>query len=118
MASIASLLGVQWDGLADGGSTGEYTLHPHAARQATEKGFDHSAVLNAANDPAHAYPNGRYPDQKRHVRDGIVAVVDPGRKQVITVYEDQTETALRPDQKDADARAYGRRRARTVGGRR
>jgi hypothetical protein len=118
VASVAELLGVQWDHAATGGDSGTYRLHPHAARQATEKGFDHSAVLDAANDPAHSYPNGRYPGQMRHIKNGIVAVVDPAKQHVITVYEDRTETALRPDQKDADAQAYGRKRARTVGGRR
>lgn len=106
MASIADLLGVQWSG-ANGGS--QYTLHPHAAKQATMKGFAHSDVLAAANNPAHSYPNGRYEGQMRHIRNGIVAVVDPGRQRVVTVYEDQRETALRPDQKDQDAVAYGNR---------
>ena len=106
MTSIADLLGVQWNG-ANGGA--QYSLHPHAAKQATMKGFDHNAVLAAANDPAHTYPNGRYQGQMRHIRDGIVAVVDPSRSQVVTVYQDQEKTALRADQKDADARAYGRK---------
>jgi len=109
MASIADLLGVQWQG-ASGSST--FSLHPHAAKQATMKGLDHAAVLDAANNPHHTYPNGRYPGQIRHIRNGIVAVVDPSRQQVITVYEDQRETALRPDQRDADALRYGRNRGR------
>lgn len=112
MASIADLLGVQWAG----GTPGEYQLHPHAARQATSKGFDHAAVLDAANSPSHAYPNGKYPGQMRHIKNGIVAVVDPAERKVVTVYEDQRQTALRPDQKDRDARAYGRRLNKTVGG--
>lgn len=109
MASIADLLGVQWQG-ANGGS--QYSLHPHAAKQASMKGFAHSEVLAAANDPAHTYPNGRYAGQMRHIRNGIVAVVDPLRKQVVTVYEDQRETTLRPDQKDKDAVEYGKRLTR------
>lgn len=103
MASIADLLGVQWD------SNSDYSLHPHAAKQAALKGFETNRILRAANDPHHTYDNGRYPGQKRHVREGLVAVVDPKRRQVITVYEDQKETALRADQKDADAQKYARR---------
>jgi hypothetical protein len=107
VASIADLLGVQWSG--DQGSDGGYRLHPHAARQAQAKGFHPDRVLQAANDPHHTYPNGRYPGQKRHVRDGIVAVVDPGKNEVVTVYEDQRETAPRDDQTDRDAQRYARR---------
>lgn len=104
MTSIAELLGVQWSGSGE-----QYSLHPHAAKQASMKGFDQSAVLAAANSPSHTYPNGRYPGQMRHVKDGIVAVVDPKRRQVVTVYQDQTETALRSDQRDLDAVSYGKR---------
>ena len=104
MTSIADLLGVDWSGAGE-----TYSLHPHAAKQAREKGFDLDAVLSAANQPAHTYPNGRYAGQMRHVRAGIVAVVDPKRRLVITVYTDQRETALRTDQHDRDAIAYGRR---------
>ena len=106
MASIADLLGVQWNSPGEGG---QYGLHPHAARQATMKGFDHAAVLRAANDPQHTSDNRRYPGQKRHVRDGIVAVVDPAKGHVVTVYEDQRETAPRADQKDRDAQRYAQR---------
>lgn len=104
MASIADLLGVQWN---QGG--GDYTLNPHAAKQAAMKGIPHEDVLAAANSPAHTYENRRYPGQMRHIKDGLVAVVDPSRRQVVTVYKDQEETALRPDQTDRDAQAYGRR---------
>ena len=112
MSSIADLLGVQWTGANGAGS---YSLNPHAARQATTKGFDHDSVLAAANNPRHTYENGRYPGQKRHVRDGIVAVVDPARSEVVTVYKDQEQTAPRADQKDGDAKRYARQYRRTVG---
>lgn len=102
MASIADLLGVQWQG----SDAGEYRLNPHAVKQAKSKGFHPDHVLAAANDPQHTSDNGRYPGQRRHVRNGIVAVVDPARKQVVTVYEDQKETAPRADQIDRDAKRY------------
>lgn len=110
MATIADLLGVS----LDASDEGEYRLGNHARRQSALKGFDISDVLLAANQPLHTYPNGRYPGQQRHVRNGIVAVVDPGDRVVVTVYEDQRETALRSYQRDADARAYGRRRQRAL----
>lgn len=87
-----------------------YRLHPHAASQATKKGFTHSAVLEAANNPSVTYDNGRYPDQKRHIKGDIVAVVHPRTKQVMTTYLNVKETDLRPDQRDADAQKYGARR--------
>lgn len=105
MASIADLLGVQW-----AAPTADYSLHPHAARQATSKGIAHEDVLAAANAPSHTYENRRFPGQMRHIKDGLVAVVDPSRRQIVTVYKDQEETALRPDQKDSDALAYGRKK--------
>lgn len=107
MASIADLLGVQWDANRD--APGEHTLTHHAQKQATEKGIPHHLVLDAANNPSHTYENGRYAGQKRHIKNGIVAVVETASKRVRTVYKDQEETAIRPDQQDADAQKYARR---------
>lgn len=107
MTTIASLLGISWNSsdwlcIRD--------LRGHARKQALLKGFDPVDVLRAANDPAHTYPNGRYPNQRRHVRDGIVAVVDVTNQQIVTVYADQQETPLRPDQTQRDALNYERDR--------
>jgi hypothetical protein len=104
MTSVASLLGIEWAP----GETETYRLNTHAAKQAAAKGFSQADVLSAANDPHHTYDNGRYVGQKRHVRAGIVAVVDPVRRVVITVYQDQCLTPVRSDQMDADALRYGR----------
>jgi len=84
----------------------------HAARQAAMKGFDPAAIYRAANFPAITYENGRFPGQWRHIRDGVVAVVDPENSTIITVYQNVIETALRADQTDADALRYGRQSAR------
>lgn len=89
-----------------------FRLSSHAVRQANEKGFPHADVLAAANDPNTTYANGRYPGQMRHIRGGIVAVVDPDKRHVVTVYENVKETALRADQTDADSQRYGRRQGR------
>jgi hypothetical protein len=88
-----------------------YTLSGHAAQQARAKGWAEDDVLHAANNHEVAYENGRFPDQMRHIRGDIVAVVHPASKKVVTVYQNVTETALRPDQTDADAQRYGRGRA-------
>lgn len=87
-----------------------YRLPSHVKTQADKKGWSHEQVLQAANDPQTTYDNGRYPGQKRHIRGDLVAVVDPDRMHVVTVYQNVKETDLRPDQKDPDALAYGRRK--------
>lgn len=84
----------------------------HAEAQAEAKGFDMAAVIRAAVDPSITYANGRYAGQMRHIRDGIVAVVDVRSRTIVTVYANVTETALRADQTDADAVRYGTRLAR------
>jgi hypothetical protein len=88
-----------------------YTLSAHAVKQSRVKAFHEDAVLLAASDPHTSYENRRFPGQMRHIRDGIVAVVDPAARRVITVYENVKETELRPDQRDADALAYGARKS-------
>lgn len=93
----------------DGGAD-RYRLAGHAAQQATAKGFDHADVLAAANDPHTTYANGRYPDQMRHIRGNIVAVVHPQSAKIVTVYENVKQTDLRPDQTDHDAQRYNARR--------
>jgi hypothetical protein len=87
-----------------------YEITHHAAAQAKRKSFTLAQVQAAADEPYVTYDNGRYEGQKRHIREGVVAVVDPAKRHVVTVYENITETALRPDQKDADAQRYGRNR--------
>lgn len=86
-----------------------YSLLPHAARQAEAKGFPVTAVLAAANQPTITYPNRRYPGQERHIAGDVVAVVDPTRQVVVTVYSNVRETAPRPDQQDGAAGTYRRR---------
>jgi hypothetical protein len=87
-----------------------YMLSTHARKQATMKGWSHEDVLAAANNPSTTYENRRYPGQMRHIRGSIVAVVHPETKKIVTAYENVTETNLRPDQTDKDAKAYQRRR--------
>jgi hypothetical protein len=66
-------------------------------------------VGHAANLPSVTYPNGRVPGQMRHIKDGMVAVVDPKSQKIITFYENVVETDLRPDQTDKDALTYRER---------
>ena len=93
-----------------------FTFSVHAVKQAQAKGMDLAAVRDAAQDPTITYANGRYAGQMRHIKGSIVAVVDPAKQIVVTVYENMTETALRPDQTDRDAMAYGLRTAKRKGG--
>lgn len=92
-----------------------FILTHHAKGQAAAKGLSIEAVLEAANDPSVTYANGRFAGQMRHIRGGIVAVVDPAKRVVITVYANVVETDARADQTDADARAYALKRARRQG---
>lgn len=87
-----------------------FTLSGHAAQQARSKGWSEDDVLNAANNHEVAYDNGRFPDQKRHIRGDIVAVVHPVSRKVVTVYKNVAETDVRPDQQDLDAQRYGQYR--------
>lgn len=100
MASIADLLGVQWEAAP---AKQNYRLSEHAKKQATTKGFDHAQILAAANNPTHTYDNNQkaYPGQKRHIRGDYVAVVDPAKGHVITSYLNVKDTELREDQKAA-----------------
>lgn len=76
-----------------------WTLTHHAERQSAAKGIDPFALMAAAGRPTVRYPHGaKYPDQWRHISHGIVAVVDPIAKRVITAYLNVERTALRPDQ--------------------
>lgn len=76
-----------------------WCLTAHARKQAREKGFDVYSLLAAAGCPSVAYPHGSaHPGQYRHIRDGVVVVVDRATKRVITAYLNVIETPLRPDQ--------------------
>jgi hypothetical protein len=104
MSTIAESLGIKWG--ADDDVPNEYRLSFHAQRQAQQKGWSSKEVLLAANSPLHTYRNGRFEGQFRHVRNGLVAVVNPATSLVVTVYADTKETELRADQTDGDALAW------------
>jgi hypothetical protein len=87
-----------------------FTATAHALVQASQKGISVADVLAAADNPQVSYDNGRFPGQRRHIRNGVVAVVDPVGKRVITVYANVIETDVREDQTDADAKRYAVRR--------
>ena len=77
-----------------------WTTTSHARRQAQSKGFDTYDLLAAAGAPEVTYAHGpAYPGQYRHIRAGIVTVVDPTARRIITVYVNVTETPIRPDQR-------------------
>jgi hypothetical protein len=76
-----------------------YTISKHAAQQAEQKGWTLAEIYAAANSPVITYQNGRYPNQMRHIRGDVVAIVDPKAQRIITVYKNVVETPLRPDQR-------------------
>jgi hypothetical protein len=99
MTTIAEALGINWTTE----NPSPYRLTLHAQQQAAAKGWTVEDVLLAAAKPLHTYRSGRVAGQVRHVRNGIVAVIDPATAKVVTVYVDRVETALRVDQRDSDA---------------
>lgn len=73
----------------------------HAKDQAVAKGWSPKAVYLAAVDPDVRYPSRNHPGQVRCIRGDLVAIVDPDRETVITVYLNITRTPRRPDQQAA-----------------
>jgi hypothetical protein len=112
MTTIAEALGIDWGN--DVKQAPQYRLTHHARQQAALKGWTSDDVLLAANQPLHTSRSVRYPGQFRHVRAGIVAVVDTATNLVVTVYVDRVETDLREDQSDTDAHRYGVQHKRNV----
>lgn len=88
----------------------KHTLSHHVVKQALAKGWTVQQIQDAADKPQVTYANGRYPNQMRYIRDGIVAIVDPLKGEVVTCYANVVETDLRADQRDRDAQNYNRRR--------
>jgi hypothetical protein len=74
-----------------------YFLSEHAKQQAQAKGWTEFQILVATRNPHIVYKCSE-PNQERHVRNGIVAVVNKLTGCVITCYADAIETPLRPDQ--------------------
>ena len=89
-----------------------YRITHHARTQADAKGFSIGEVQAAAMHPTITYANGRFPSQMRHIRGNVVAIVDVPKRMIVTVYSNVVETPLRPDQTDADALAYGKRKGK------
>jgi 3-deoxy-D-arabino-heptulosonate 7-phosphate (DAHP) synthase class II len=104
MTTIAASLGITWD---QPSTPSTYRLTRHAKDQARLKGWSEAQILRVAENPLHTYPSLRVPGQARHIRDNIVAVVDPSTHKVVTVYADRVETDLRHDQTDRDSLQYG-----------
>jgi hypothetical protein len=84
----------------------------HAARKIGSDVALHNRVMAAATAPTVRYESRRNGGGFRHIRDGIVAIVDRGS--LITFYVDQVETPLRPDQTDRDAVAHAAKIARAA----
>lgn len=87
-----------------------YTMTSHLIKQAKGKGFSLQNLIDTIDAPSTVYESRRYPGQVKHVRDGLCVAVDQKSKHAITVFVDQEFTERRPDQTDADALAYERKR--------
>lgn len=88
-----------------------FRLSRHAAEQALAKGFDLMDILEAAAYPSTRYENRRHAGQMRHIRGDIVTVIAEDGCTIVTVYVNVKETAVRPDQRDADAQKYAQSRS-------
>lgn len=93
----------------------KFVLSTHAYNKIAGDVALAKSVLDAADNPTVTYGvtnqrnlNGKR--QVRHIRDGIVAVVDPAAAKIITFYMDVEETDVRPDQTDDAAQAYAAKR--------
>lgn len=93
----------------------KFVLSTHAYNKINGDAALATAVLDAADNPAVSYGvtnqrNTSGKRQERHIRNGIVAVVDPVAQKVITFYADVVETDLRDDQTDEAAQTYAAKR--------
>lgn len=90
----------------------DYTLTLHARTKIGQDQDLATAVLRAAAQPEVTYESRRGEGvSRRHVRNGITAVVNPDTGKIITFYTHKDETPLRPDQQsDPEAVASDIRR--------
>ncbi len=93
-----------------------FTLTQHAYAKIGGDAVLAAQVLDAAEYPHVTYGvtnqrNTLGQRQQRHIRNGMVAVVDPISHKVITFYADVVETDIRPDQTDEAAQEYAAKRA-------
>lgn len=87
-----------------------FSMTAHAARTIAAKGFPLAAVQEVWRNPEVTYPSHRHPGQHKRIGNGICLCCDDRTGMVITVFVNETETALRPDQrKDQDAVRWARR---------
>lgn len=92
-----------------------FTLTQHAYEKVDGNADLARRVLDAAERPTVSYAvtdkrNQGRGRQERHIRDGIVAVVDVRDGKVITFHADVIETDVRPDQTDEAAQEYAAKR--------
>lgn len=96
----------------------ELKLTKHAKRQARDKGFTVSNILEMWEDPEEIYPVRAYPGQWRVCGNGICLIVIPKKKSCIgiTCYINKDLTPPRDDQLSTRAgRRYAQRYAEGKG---
>jgi hypothetical protein len=87
-----------------------WNLTNHVLTQAVEKNIKIEDLIKCIDQPSTTYQSHRYPDQLKHVGNGICVAVIPATKTVVTVFRDLDVTPLRSDQKDRDAKRFEQRR--------
>lgn len=90
-----------------------FTITAHAKSTVEAKGFSLDAVEAVWRDPDVRYPSSRYKGQHKRIGQGICLCCDDVTGKVITVFVNQVETDLRPDQtQDNDALNWAKRSGR------
>ena len=90
----------------------------HARKQIVEKGLSQATITAAFNNPERVYPSGSHPGQIRVTGSGVclVGVIECGKFNLITVYEDGVLTPPRADQLNTpEGRRYAERYAANLG---
>lgn len=87
----------------------DFKMSRHCAEKVVSAGISADAISEAYSNPDTTYPSHRYPNQEKRIGAGLCLCVDRTTGVIVTVFQHKVETALRPDQTDRDALAYGRR---------
>lgn len=91
------------------------TLTAHAVRTIEAKGIRLEDVRAVWASPDVQYASHKHPGQHKRIGRGLCLACDDQTGRIITVFVDQVETDLRPDQRfDPQAVAWARKNGRRV----
>lgn len=86
-----------------------FSMTAHATRTIESKGFPLSVVEAVWHNPDTTYPSFKHPGQHKRTGQGICLCCDDRTGKVITVFVNETMTALRSDQTSTDALQWARK---------